>query len=159
MSTEDLQEKSLEHAWRYFELHANQRMTVFNFFLVLSGLVAAGVATSLQGAQELSFLGITLGLLLAFVSFIFWKLDQRVSFLMKRAESALAIVEVALSIESTRLFRNEPELTTASRASKNAWSRHWTYGQSFRATFWAIGTFGVLAALLSALRLLDVVRW
>ena len=86
MNIDEFHEKEFDHAWRYFELHANQRMTVFNFFLVLVGLVAAGIATSRQGAQTLALLGVFLGLLLAFFSFIFWKLDQRVCFLMKQAE-------------------------------------------------------------------------
>ena len=78
------------HAWRYFELHANQRIAVFNFFLVLSGLIAAGLAAAVQAAGLLLVVGAVLGLLLALVSFIFWKLDQRTSFLIKHAEQALA---------------------------------------------------------------------
>ena len=33
-----------EHSWRYFEVHAGQRITVFNYFLVASGAIAAGLA-------------------------------------------------------------------------------------------------------------------
>jgi ABC-type amino acid transport system permease subunit len=57
----------LEHMWRYFELHANQRMTVFNFYLVLSGAIAAGLAATLQGSARLALVGIVLGALLALV--------------------------------------------------------------------------------------------
>lgn len=37
-----------EHAWKYVEIHAGQRMSIFNFFLVLSGLVLAGIAGCLS---------------------------------------------------------------------------------------------------------------
>jgi hypothetical protein len=90
MSDTELKESALEHAWRYFELHANQRMTVFNFFLVLAGLAAAGLAAAVQGSPRFAVLGIVWGLLLALVSFVFWKLDQRASFFIKLAEAAIA---------------------------------------------------------------------
>lgn len=38
----------LEHAWRYFSLHAQQRLSLFNYFLLASGSVVAGPAACLQ---------------------------------------------------------------------------------------------------------------
>jgi len=93
MAEHSVSDTVLTHAGRYFELHANQRMSVFNFFLALSGVVSAGLAALVQGSAHLIFLGILLGLLLVLVSFIFWKLDQRVSFLIKHAEDALSELE------------------------------------------------------------------
>jgi ABC-type uncharacterized transport system permease subunit len=61
----------LEHAWRYFALHAGQRMSIFNFFLVLSGIVAAGLAACLQRHGPFQLIGVALGVLLALVSFTF----------------------------------------------------------------------------------------
>src|SRR5580704_16155126 len=52
----------LEHAWRYFALHANQRMSLFNFFLVLAGLISAGLAACLQRTGSFQLLGVALGL-------------------------------------------------------------------------------------------------
>jgi hypothetical protein len=156
---DDLHTKAFEHAWRYFDLHAQQRMTVFNFFLFLVGLVGAGIATSAQAAKELAILGCFLGLLLAFISFIFWKLDQRVSFLMKRAELAMASLESQLPNDIARLFNGEPPLTAEACATGNGWTRHWTYGRSFRITFCTTGAFGILAALASGLRLAGVLQW
>lgn len=156
---DDLNTKAFEHAWRYFDLHAQQRMTVFNFFLFLVGLIGAGIATSAQATKDLSFLGCFLGLLLAFVSFIFWKLDQRVSFLMKRAEIAMASLETHLPGEVARLFSGEPNLTAEACASGGPWSRQWTYGRSFRVTFCSTGVFGLLAAMVSGLRLAGLLHW
>jgi hypothetical protein len=149
----------LEHAWRYFELHANQRISIFNYFLVLSGAVAAGLATTLQGSQRFSSLGVVLGLLLAVISFVFWKLDSRVSFLIKHAESALAEVEQSLPTHAVRLFLMEPSKANATSGASSWWSRSWTYGKAFRFVFAVMGLFGVAGAVLSALKFLGVVSW
>lgn len=149
----------LEHAWRYFELHANQRITVFNFFLALSGAVAVGLATALQGSPRFASLGIPLGLLLVLVSFVFWKLDQRVSFLIKHAEKALAELERALPAECARLFHLEPGNAKDTLESGSWWSRHWTYGRSFRFVFVIMGVFGIVGSALSALKVAGVVSW
>jgi hypothetical protein len=157
MSIAEESQAGLEHAWRYFELHASQRMSVFNYFLVLSGVVAAGLAATLQGSQQLSILGAVLGLLLVLVSFVFWKLDQRVSFLMKHAESALTEVEKTLPIDSARLFLLEPSRATQAATGASWWTRHWTYGTCFRLVFGVMGVAGVAGAALSALKAAGVI--
>lgn len=35
---------TLEHAWRYFALHAGQRMSLFNYFVLCFAFVSAGLA-------------------------------------------------------------------------------------------------------------------
>lgn len=43
-------DQAVEHAWKYFELHSNQRITLFNYFLfIMAGLGAA------IGAESSSF--------------------------------------------------------------------------------------------------------
>jgi hypothetical protein len=151
-STDKPTELMREHAWRYFELHANQRMTVFNFFLVLSGLATAGLATVVQGAGDPRFLGAVLGLLLALVSFVFWKLDQRASFFIKRAEVALAEVEQSFLHPRCRLFLGEPDATRAAMVASSPWRRHWTYGRSFRVVFIAMALFEMVGSAVSVTR-------
>ena len=148
-----------EHAWKYFELHANQRIAVFNFFLVASGAIAAGLAATLQGSQRFSSLGIALGLLLVLVSFVFWKLDQRVSFLIKHAESALSETEQAFPASDACLFKYEPAVTAAAATDAWWWTKHWTYGRSFRFVFWVMGLFGVAGSALSALKFAGYISW
>src|SRR5690606_35836878 len=126
-------------------------MTVFNFFLVLSGLVTAGLAATFQGTAP-PLLGVVLGVLLAVVAFIFWKLDQRVCFLMKRAERAIASIESSLTDGKWQLFHSESEDTKAEQAKGNLWTSLWTYGQSFRVTYWALGLFGLGGSVVSAVR-------
>lgn len=140
---------SLEHAWRYFELHAGQRMTVFNFFLFLSGLAAAGIVGALTASNPLPELAGTLALLLSLTSFLFSKLDQRVCFLMKEAELACARAEAILFAEENRLFEKEPCRTSRKRAGRRSLSRMWTYGESFRLVFVLMGSAALIAAVYS----------
>lgn len=131
-------ERSMEHAWKYFELHAQQRMTVFNFFLAISGLVAAGIGVGLQQGGKFSALVSLLGCFLSLVAFIFWKLDQRVSLIIKHAEATLCYLEgVGLSSEVS-IFTKERN-SAAALGNESVW----TYGKCFRLSFLAVGLIGV----------------
>lgn len=138
-------QQSLDHAWRYFELHAQQRISVFNFYLAISGLVAAGIGVSLQEGGRFAFVATLLGVFLAFVSFIFWKLDARVSFLIKRAESALSELERLSGIEhATLFFKSEEHDSSIQRGLFSLW----TYGRCFRSSFAVVGVLAVIFAVL-----------
>jgi hypothetical protein len=93
----------LEHAWRYFSLHAQQRLSLFNYFLLASGSVVAGLAACLQRSGLFQILGTGLGALLVLISFVFWKLDQRSAFLVKHAEEALTELESTFQNPAVRL--------------------------------------------------------
>jgi hypothetical protein len=144
----------LDHAWQYFALHAGQRMSLFNFFLVLAGLVAAGLAACAERSGPLLLLGAALGLLLTLVSFIFWKLDQRVSFFLKHAEEALANIELFMPITAARLVSNERERTASVCGTGFFLFRMWTYGSAFRTVFAVMATVGATGGMLCVLRYL-----
>lgn len=149
----------LEHAWRYFELHANQRIIIFNYFLIISGALSAGLATTLQGSQRFSSLGIMLGMLLIVVSFIFWKLDQRVSYLIKHAESVITDLEQYLTIKKAHIFYLEPKKSKEVLEEGFWWSRHWTYGSAFRFVFIIMALFGGTGIILSLLKFIGIISW
>jgi hypothetical protein len=151
--------QSREHAWKYFELHANQRIAVFNFFLVFSGALAAGIAATLQGSQRFALLGVGLGLTLGLVAFLFWKLDQRVSFLIKRAERALSDAEGAFPDPTLRLFQHEPSSTIEASKGLGPVRRLWTYGEVFRLMFAAMAVSGVVGTVLCWLRFTGHLDW
>jgi hypothetical protein len=140
--------KMLDHAWRYFALHAGQRMSVFNFFLVLAASVAAVLAASLQREGGFHVLGMALGCILVLVSFIFWKLDQRTAFLVKHAEAAIAELEVKLPIASARLASTEPAKTDAAKKGF-VLTRLWTYRIAFTWVFTIMGFFGFVGGIWS----------
>ncbi len=131
-------QRTMDHAWRYFELHAQQRMTVFNFFLAISGLISAGVGVCLQQGTKFSVLASLLGTFLIMVSFIFWKLDQRVSKMIKSAEAALCHIEAATGTDDILIFTKDRQAPT-----HNSLSAVWTYGRCFRMSFLAVGILGL----------------
>ena len=132
-------ERSIEHAWRYFELHAQQRMTVFNFFLAISGLVAAGIGVSLQQGGEFSSLVSLLGCFLTLISLIFWKLDQRVSSMIKQAEVVLCHLEGLGLSDEAKIFTKE-----VATSKGTGLGEIWTYGRCFRISFFMVGIIGCL---------------
>jgi hypothetical protein len=144
VSTRDM----LEHTWRYFALHAQQRISIFNFFLILSGLVAAGLAACVQRRGTIQLLGAGLGALLCLVSFTFYKLDQRSSFLIKHSENAIAELEQLFPIVGARLVFSERHRTAAAASSRFAATRLWTYGTAFRLVFVVMGSVGIVGAFL-----------
>ena len=149
----------LDHAWRHFELHAGQRMTVFNFYTVTSGLLAAGLAATIQGPAKLAWFGVILGLLVALASLVFWKLDQRAAWLLKHAERAMVRAETQAVDTDARVFTDQDGAFDADRLARNRIARPWTFGQSFRLLFLTMTVFGLTASFLCGLRAVGVVSW
>ena len=148
-----------DHAWRYFEIHSNHRMSMFNFFTVLSGLTVAGIGATLQGTPKFSAIGVLLGIALALLSYVFWKLDQRSSFLVKHAECAQSRIEPDMFPEHARLFATEDKTMARANVGKSYFGQIWTFGRSLRWTFLAMGLVGIVSASLSAYRAAGYVDW
>lgn len=134
-----------EHAWKYFELHSNQRITVFNFFLGIVGLVTAGIGLSLQQGGGFIYIGTMLGLFLSVISFIFWKLDQRASSLIKASETTLIEIEKGFECNTGKLFTMDKENKNINRNFLSEWS----YGRCLRIAFSIVGSSGILLCLIS----------
>lgn len=140
--TED-ESRDLDHAWRYFALHAEQRMTVFNFYVASAGLALTGLAWTLADGSTKWPLGAAAGFGAAALSFVFWRLDQRGGQLVKNSEDAM------LALESGLL--QAAAVTTAERRLPNnagwmAMSTPWTFGRSFRLLFAAVALAGIVGS-------------
>lgn len=85
---------ALEHAWAWFELHAAQRMQTFNFFLVATAFLVAGFGAVVERDQGLA-MGI--GMLGAWISLWFNRLERRSKQLVKAGEEALTLLEQELA--------------------------------------------------------------
>lgn len=141
----------LDHAWRYFQHHANQRMSVFNFFIFFAGLLIAGLTASIQGSQRFAALGIGLGLLLVLLAFVFWKLDQRACFLIRRAEAALGQLEFEFLPSPAQIVGKE---RTEIHQSPE---RLWTHRRSFGLIFIVVALVGFGGIALSTLCFFGIV--
>jgi hypothetical protein len=152
-------EKDLrEYAWNYFQLHAAQRLTTFNFYIALSTLITTGLFASFHEGFQVPSLGIALGLLLMIFSFVFWKLEQRNRNLIWHAEEALKLLEEKIAAENTvtehlKMFCNEERKTKIQKDShgtlKNIWIYPYSYSNCFNIVFWVFALMGLFGALAS----------
>lgn len=139
-------------AWNYFSTHASQRMTAFNFYIVLSSAVATSYFTTFRLDSNLQPARPLLAGLLCLFTFVFWKLDQRTKHLIKNAERALKAFERSDSGDPvTKVFSQEETETDARkpRGCKRALFWRWplSYSDCFNCvflTFFAIGLVGVV---------------
>jgi hypothetical protein len=139
-------DKALDHAWRYFALHAQQRISVFNFFVVLSGILATGIGAGIQAGKSMASVVAILGALLTLFSYVFHRLDGRGSELVKMAEESLVAGENQCMPSYARIVAQEGQRRASDISST------WTFGQSFRLMFRVMGTAGAIAAVWSIYR-------
>jgi len=147
--------RSFDYALSYFDLHAKQRMTVFNFFLVIAGILTGGIAASLGKESSMPTLSVALSIVLILIAIVFWKLDARTSFLIKHAETALKTCEAALLDESAHLISTEEQAFQQFKRDRGFWRSGWTYSVCLRIVFIAMVSIGVIGLALSAARLLQ----
>jgi hypothetical protein len=152
-----------KQAWDYFSTHASQRMTIFNFYIVLSSLTATSYFASFKSDSNLGPARPALGMLLCLFAFIFWKLDQRNKFLIKNAEQALRHFENSDSSEDvTKVFTYE-EMKTNTKQVKGFgkllfWRLHLSYSDCFNLVFlvfFGVGFVGTASSGVESFRHLD----
>jgi hypothetical protein len=106
------QEKlEFEYAWNWFQYHAAQRLTAFNFFLVLVGFLLVGYAQAVDHRWD--GIGIAIGTLGALVGFGFWALDVRCEELVRCGSSALLTLEERLGVEIAKVDEDRGQLAKA----------------------------------------------
>lgn len=140
---------AFEHAWKYFEIHTQQRMTVFNFYIAIIGLLAAGSGFCLQQGGKYIYLASALGVFIVFITFIFYKLDERVSMLIKISEIALKELEVEFNEPTLMIFKRE----SIDDELNKSFCSIWTYGRCFRISFFVVASMGVILSLSAIIRL------
>lgn len=140
--------------WDYFQLHSSQRLTTFNFYLIISSLLASALFSTFQQDFKVPFLSLPMGLALSFLSFVFWRIDERNRILIRTAEDALKYYEQQYTLGETlhephaiQIFLRDEFLSNIKRT--NTWI--YSYAECFRAIFMSFGLLGIIAAL-TALR-------
>lgn len=136
-------EQAVEHAWKYFELHSNQRLTMFNYYLFIMAGLGTAIGVILQTSKSFAYVGIFLSILSIVVSIIFWKLDQRTSFLIKQSEAVFKNLERNSAID-IGIFCNEEANLERSNKDKLFINRIITYGFIFRTIFFITGLIGCI---------------
>ncbi len=88
---------------------------------------------------------------LCLLSFLFWQLDRRTSFLIKHAEDAIKLQEPV----GARLMTEEVVKTANAKKGEGLW----TYGKVFRSIFLVMAIVGLAGAIVSGLRGSGKLSW
>jgi hypothetical protein len=149
---DDAEQAALSHAWDYFAFHAQQRETVFNFFLILVGASIAAYAGTL-GKSEAVYFHLMIGFLISISSLLFWRLDKRNARLVKLAEEPLKNLESRLA-DRTEISSMNILGAADIRIGGSFWSMFESFRQIFRVVFLLTGLVGVAIFSLSIKQLL-----
>lgn len=136
------------HCWNYFALHAQQRMSAFQFFITLeTALIGAGLLVLQSDFSSDSHFKIVIGPMIILLSFVFWKIDQRTKDLIKGAEVGLKEIE-NFFLANTKVAVHLPFLSDAQTnntlVSFPLLPGRLTYSKSFGAVFIGSAFFGAL---------------
>jgi hypothetical protein len=142
----------LQYAWNWFDLHAKQRMSLFSFFLIITGIFINGYATALKDGWPLvAFGAAALGAVSA-VAFI--ALDVRSRELTRLAEDVLEKLEWDFlfpeTFTSAKVRRGAPLglLAVESRTGMREGHSHPAWARVRKMKYWIWGV-EVLVALLA----------
>jgi hypothetical protein len=149
----DIETKKIfrDYAWGYFKLHADQRLQSFNFFLIVAGLLAGGITSLLKEGGSTWWVAALLGLTLAVLSLVFWRLEERTKHLVKNAEEALKY------LDSQEGFPDEQEISHVLRlfdhddyvVRERRW--HLSYSKCLTIVFFVFAILGVVLIFASFL--------
>ncbi|MES1931395.1 hypothetical protein T35B1_02235 [Salinisphaera shabanensis T35B1] len=136
-----------EYAWKYFALHADQRLKAFNFFVVFTTFLLGAFAALIARIGLQTYCAL-LPAALVYVAFVFWKLEERTRMLIKTGEEALRVIDAeCLEGEEKRfaplaLFATD-DINTKSLAAHPKWHGHFTYSRCFRWVYVAAAIAGL----------------
>jgi len=143
---------SRQYAWDYFLAHAQARLTTFRFYLFYCSIIMAGLFAVLSKGNVL-WIGAVLSFLLAFISWIYWRVDIRHKQMIKRAQEALIEIESMMDLpdqdggpNKLKLFSREKFITSNMPCFPNSLSpkAHCSYSTSINMVFYLFITLGLI---------------
>ena len=152
------------YLWDYFQLHASQRLTTFNFYIGISAVITTAYTLAVTELTT-SPVGIVLGAVLFIISCVFWKLDKRNRLLIKVAEDALKYLERRSNSQddsemahALNIFTQEEAETSKLKRQKSVlfWKNHLSYSDCFNVVFALFGMLGVLGMVSAGITLASV---
>jgi hypothetical protein len=142
LATKRYDTAALDHAWDWFKCHADQRIALFRFYVVVVGGLAAGLGVLHQ--QRENIICAALSVFAAFVCFCFVRLDKRTSDLVRLGERAMRSEERKLAIETGN---DEFDIALKAESPTGCWLH--TYRRIIRALLLSAFWLFVLFALIS----------
>ncbi len=159
------------YLWKYFEYHASQRLTTFNFYIVISTLITTGYFLAYR---DILWLAVALGILIMLLSFVFWKLDGRNQIIIRNSIKALEYIEAKDTLKKrrtkphpTQIFLTDLYQTKKSQ-EKNPfwpeeaeqkkpfwpWQRNYKYSTCLNVVFLSFGIIGLLATVFALINII-----
>ncbi|MDQ3181747.1 MAG: hypothetical protein M3Q33_14675 [Acidobacteriota bacterium] len=96
---------AFDYAWKWFDFHGKQRMQLFNYFLIITGILANAYVTALD--KKFFDVGAIVCILGVLQSLGFVVFDIRSRVLTERAEKALHAFEHEKQLFSRYKYKNE----------------------------------------------------
>src|SRR5438552_14800921 len=84
---------ALDHSWKWFELHARQRLQAVNFFLIATAFLVKAYVDTIPHP----FMGAAIALIGIIISACFYLFEIRIRQLVKAGENALIPVQQLLA--------------------------------------------------------------
>lgn len=105
ISSSDLIKLRYDYAWSWFDFHAKQRVSMFNYFLIITGIFANGLIGVLK--TDFRSIAVALGILGIITSFAFFCLDLRNKQLVEMGEDVLLKIEEEIFSQKFKIKRKE----------------------------------------------------
>lgn len=149
---------ALNIAWNYFQQHAQQRISYFNYFIMFSSIMITALIATLSPQFNLNFLGVGIGLMQVMIAVVFVKIDQRNKYLTKIGEKALIEIENSYNLpecinsSSAKVFNNEYITTKEIKKTRN-WYKVilWqiSHSSSYKMIYYSFAFAGLVGVILS----------
>ena len=144
-----------EHAWKYFSLHADQRLRTFHFYIIICAIIIGGLVSCFKETIDCR-IGAIISLFLPFFSYIFFKLDQRNKQLIRHGEDALKFLESQYKYKDVdsphklKIFLCEESLTEKLKCQNkiSTFDKLFTYSTCINSVFIFFGLIGILSSIL-----------
>lgn len=145
----------LKILWDYFAVHANQRIQILNFYIVLETFFITGLLTLFQLDGDLRVFRLILSVSIIFFSFIFYALDKRTKEMIKFSEEALKTLEQKYVLKygsEIMIFSKEQEKTLFERRWSWFAKKFLSYSKLFKMIylfFTIIGISGMIIEMIN----------
>jgi hypothetical protein len=140
-SQEKIDDRFRDYIWKYFSLHAGQRIQTFQVYVSLSTAILGGIIFLFKdGKFSGGFPGIILGTLLIFLSALFYMLDCRGRTLVKNAEVGLKFLDDKHDLSDIDDIPHPLRIFTRDDFLKNKFC---TYSNCFLLIFSAFAVIGM----------------
>lgn len=113
--------KKLDYGWKWFELHAKQRMQLFGFFVIATGILINGFVNAVDGAMY--GMAVAVAGVGAVLSLGFFCLDLRSRELTRHGEDVLEAVEADLFGGVGPDPKGPLQVERASNMREGSWSK------------------------------------